>query len=507
MDVRHSTARLTAFRCREGAIVGVIIVFLIVARSAVFVFWPQADFDSDQAVMGLMAKHLTEGIAFPLFLYGQNYILAVQAWLAAPFFLMAGPSVAALKLPLLLMNLAVALLLVRLLNRETGLRPALGLVASLFFVMAPPGTAAELLEASGGNLEPFLYVLLLWMTRRRPVWFGLIAGVGFLQREFTLYGILAIALIELAHGTLFTREGRRAAFSAARTAAEVWLVVQWLKQFASAAGPGTTEANIHAPANNFLELIGRLCVDPRSMATGIARLATLHWAALFGLSPHRLVDFGIESEAIQGLPWLGLVLAGAMTVAAARIAVHLWRERRWAPENDFCAYLVLVGAFSAAGYALGRCAVILIQTMRYDLLSVIGAIGLGAWFLVVERRRWVRRAWVGVVLAWALVAVAAHGRLWSEYVTHPPIGDKQLIARYLEARGIKYASADYRIAYDVTFLTNERIIVASNEVVRIQLYQQIVADHRAESVIISRQPCDDGRRMFEGVWFCHAKGE
>ena len=232
------------------------------------------------------------------------------------------------------------------------------------------------------------------------------------------------------------------------------------------------------------------------------RLATVHWAALFGTGPHRLVDFGIESEHVQGLPWFGLVLAGVMALAAARVVMHFWRQRRWGPEHDFCAYLVLVGAFSAGAYALGRCGVIVVQTMRYDLLSVIGAVGLGAWFLAVERRRWIRRAWVGGVLAWAVIAMVAHGRLWSEYVAHPPIGDKRLIARSLEAAGTKYASSDYWIAYHVTFLTNERVIVASNDFVRVQQYQEIVADHRAESVNISRQPCDYGRQIFGGVWFC-----
>ena len=61
-----------------------IVVLVILARSAIFVFWEQAHFDSDQAVYGLMAKHLSEGRAFPMFMYGSNYILAVESWLAAP---------------------------------------------------------------------------------------------------------------------------------------------------------------------------------------------------------------------------------------------------------------------------------------------------------------------------------------------------------------------------------------------------------------------------------------
>src|SRR6476619_4987918 len=122
----------------ERAIVLAIVALVILARSAIVAFWPQAQFDSDQAVIGLMAKHLSEGRALPLFLYGENYILAVEAWMAVPSSLVAGASIAALKLPLLAVNLATAFLLLRLLEKESGLRPALAAVAILPFVMPQP---------------------------------------------------------------------------------------------------------------------------------------------------------------------------------------------------------------------------------------------------------------------------------------------------------------------------------------------------------------------------------
>src|SRR3954470_16657911 len=111
-------------RRRERWIV-VALALLTVARSAVFVFWPQSHFDSDQAVTGLMAKHLAELRAFPVFWYGQSYMLAVEAWLPAPLMAVAGASVTALKLPLLGINIAIALLLQRGLTRDVALRPAL----------------------------------------------------------------------------------------------------------------------------------------------------------------------------------------------------------------------------------------------------------------------------------------------------------------------------------------------------------------------------------------------
>src|SRR6185436_16486627 len=151
--------------------------------------------------------------AFPLFFYGQNYMLGVEAWLAAPMFLLFGVSVTTLKLPLLAINLAVGLLLVWLLEREVGLRPRLALIASLFFLLAPPGTSSHLLETTGGNVEPFLYTLLLWLTRRRPALFGVIFGIGFLQREFTIYALIAVLVIELAGGAWRARSAWRPVLS------------------------------------------------------------------------------------------------------------------------------------------------------------------------------------------------------------------------------------------------------------------------------------------------------
>src|SRR3954464_476193 len=93
---------------------------LVVARSAVFVFAPAAHFDSDQAVTGLMAKHLSELRAFPVFWYGQTYMLGVEAWLAAPIMAIAGATVTALKLPLLAMNVAIVVLLFRGFSLDAG---------------------------------------------------------------------------------------------------------------------------------------------------------------------------------------------------------------------------------------------------------------------------------------------------------------------------------------------------------------------------------------------------
>ena len=77
---------------------------LVLARSAVFLWWEQAGFDSDQAIFGLMAKHMAEGRGYSVFIYGAPYMLGLQAWLAAPLFAVFGPSVAVLKVPVVLVK-------------------------------------------------------------------------------------------------------------------------------------------------------------------------------------------------------------------------------------------------------------------------------------------------------------------------------------------------------------------------------------------------------------------
>ena len=116
-------ASVSSLRAERLAVLSAAIV-LTVLRSVVLVWFEGARFDSDQALLGLMAKHLVEGRAFPVFTYGQAYMLGVEAWMAAPFFLIGGATVAMLKLPLLLVNVAVSVLLVLGLEKYAGLRPS-----------------------------------------------------------------------------------------------------------------------------------------------------------------------------------------------------------------------------------------------------------------------------------------------------------------------------------------------------------------------------------------------
>src|SRR5881296_127524 len=124
-------------------------VLLVLVRSAAMLAFEQLDFDSDQAIVGLMAKHLSELRTFPLFFYGQHYMLGVQAWIAAPFFLIGGPTVFMLRMPLVLINCAVVVILLALLVSEVRLSPALSFAAALPIIIPAPSTASHLLQTLG----------------------------------------------------------------------------------------------------------------------------------------------------------------------------------------------------------------------------------------------------------------------------------------------------------------------------------------------------------------------
>jgi hypothetical protein len=480
-----------------------LLLVAVVFRSAIFVFWERAHFDSDQAVMGLMAKHLAEGRALPVFFYGQYYILGVEAWLAAPLFLVAGASVAALKLPLLAINAAVALLLFRLFTRDVGLRPGNALLATSFFVLPSAGTAARLVAPDGGNVEPFLYVLLIWLLRHRPLWCGVVLGVGFLQREFTLYGFVALVALDALQGDLFTRVVVLRRVMSVGIAAIVWAAVQGLKQISSAAGPGTTIADVRGPATNLDELVARTCIDPGTIGAGLSRIVSDHWPTLFGTWSLRLTDFGIVTAGgTQGGVWGAWWLAAIGCVALLGIATAAVAARRVARRLDSCMFLVLVSIASIAGYVIGRCGAIDFYYTRYELLSLAGACGLAAWFLATVRATWLRRAWIAAVIVWIAFTAVPHARLWNEYLRHPPEDIRRTIIAELDARGIRYASSRYWVSYAVTFLADERIIVKSSDFVRIRKYQEIVDAHAGEMVRIEREPCPGGEEILPRVYFC-----
>jgi hypothetical protein len=462
---------------------------LIFARSFVYLAYEQAYFDSDQAILGLMAKHLSEGRAFPLFIYGQSYMLAVESWLAVPIFWIAGPTVAALRFSLILTNCAVATLLIAGLWKWAGLRPWYGLVASLFFVFAPPFTSAHLVEAGGGNIEPFLYVLLLWPLRHRPFLFGAVLALGFLNREFTIYAVLVLLAAELVTRRIFQPAVFRQWLLAFVAFVVVWDGILALKPFADLNGPGTRGKLIAgfggSQIENLTNRMGRSAGDlpARAQAMIVERLPSLLGGRL-----------ELDGIAHQGRNWVAWPLWLGALLAASRVLMLL-RFGRPPASTAFIWYVLAIGATAATMFVIAR--PVTDTTHRYFLLALYIPIGFTAAWLALEPHRWIRTVVVLAMIGWSGLSAIDNYRQAERYVSGYEPNKIRDLANALEARGLHVARAGYWRAYKLTFLTQERLKIASTDYERIEEYRRLADQEGNRLLRLQEKPCPGGEPVVE----------
>jgi hypothetical protein len=435
-------------------------------RCWVFVAYSRAHFDSDQAVIGLMAKDLAMGRALAWFTYGRTYMLALSAWLCAPLFACFGTSVTLLKLPLVAMNLGSIVMLWIGLRRE-GAPPSSVALSILPFALPSVVVSSRLVEQGGGNIEPFVFLLAGFLLRARPWWLGLNFGVACLNREFALIGLVALLLMDGVQGRL--RERWKAHASTGFVIVCVVIAGRWIAR--------------HYGANYF----GQSAMAGRPSIANVVGVLTQQLPVMIGGAVTALQDFNITSTLTLGHRWLCFLVAPWLLLVAALSG----RVRR-AELDGMSTYLVLVGGGQIAAYMLLSPAAKDPMLIRYTLLVLLGMVGLVAHAM---RRPRLRPATVGLVAILGLTQLRDHVALIHEYATHLPHDDRQVLADELLKRGVRYARAGYWLSYHVSFLTDERVIATSDADQRIRRYRDLIAEHAAEVTTVSSQPCADGERV------------
>jgi hypothetical protein len=495
-------SRTRAFRpSLEAAPVLAIAVALILLRTLAYLLFEQFGFDSDQAINGLMAKHLSEGRAFPLFFYGQTYMLAVESWVAVPFFWIGGPTVGALRSSLVAWNIAFAVMLIVGLHRDDKLGWAIAIVPALFFLAAPPSVADQLIDAQGGIIEPFVYVALLWFLRRRPIWFGSVLAVGFRNREFTIYAVPVLLALELATGQL-TRARLRDWLIAMVMFFAVWESISALMPYADLAGPGTSGQLLGGFSGSQVDnLVNRFNGRPAEMIERVTRLvpALFVWFVGGGQVETR---FPIGDH--RWLAWLAAAIALAIALRLVWLVTprrDAWRDRRALADAlraplvraPFAWYILGVGTVAVATFIAAK--PFLTGYSRYAILGLLVPIGFTAAALALEPRRVVRGTLTALVTAWAVLAVADNVRLVTINMRQPPPNPIRTLTDGLIARRVPVASAGYWEAYIATFVAQERVRVASTDFVRIEEYQNLLAEHAHDARVLEHRPCPGGDRI------------
>jgi 4-amino-4-deoxy-L-arabinose transferase-like glycosyltransferase len=141
-------------------------------------------FLSDEGIVGLMAKHIASGTDFPLFFYGQNYLGAFEAYVAALLFSVFGVSNFTLKVVPVIFSV-ILLFVVYLLGKRL-FNPWVGVVSALLVAVPSPYFFAWGFKARGGFIEHVVFSVLIFFVfsliyfhRKSSFW--LYALLGFLS--------------------------------------------------------------------------------------------------------------------------------------------------------------------------------------------------------------------------------------------------------------------------------------------------------------------------------------
>jgi hypothetical protein len=493
-------ARRELWLCLVGAAV------LVAARGALFMV-PGLRFDADQGIVGLMAKHISEGRAFPLFFYGQSYLPAGEAYLAAPVMWILGPTEIALKLPVVAMNAAAVLLLIWMAHRDLGVRPLLAAAGALSLIVPPLVPGTRLMEAMGGNVEPLLYTVLLWLVRERRWTFGVVLAVALVHREIVVYAMAALLALETLHGGWRARATRERWAIAVLLTAMASATVEAIRPHAPMFGPGTVARVAELDISGGEAVMTQICADPSRWWSRGELLATTHYPLMIGGLPGSVLPVGISSGVAHGnaglrLWVLLLILAAAAAVLAGALrAPATARATPAVPATALPWFLVLTGLASTAVYWLVACSQITLNSLRYDLLVTLVPAG-----LLLAALRWPSRLFrAGLVTAtvlWCAVSAGDYGALAEEVWSGRWPDRRGELIELLEARGIDTLWGEFRVAYVLSFRSAERVVIAPTNIHRIDEYARRAAAANAQMLRTIPCPYGNGEELVPGYWLC-----
>lgn len=186
----------------------IIILFILIAAVYRIDFLNALNYriDSDEAIVGLMAKHINEGKTFPVFYYGQHYMGSFEAMAVSLFFKLFGMSSKVLKLVPMFFSLLL-IPCVYFLGKEVSGRKC-GLISACYISIAPPTLVIWSSMARGGFIETLvlstlaLIIFIRWLKEENLSLFriflvGLILGFGWWTNNQIIYVMGAIGWFAL----------------------------------------------------------------------------------------------------------------------------------------------------------------------------------------------------------------------------------------------------------------------------------------------------------------------
>ncbi len=466
------------------------LVYLLIALATMAARLPfllRADrfFDADEAVEGLMARHLGD---HSLLLWGQRYKGTPEVFLTGAVFHAAGSSVAALKAVTLACFVVFLCLNFRLVERMLSRRIAW--MTTAFFIAAPPSLVFWTLSGSAEMVMTLLAGAVLLLAVANESWWiaGLALGFGLWVQQYILYYVVSLALVAATQVDLRTYAARvprwlKAVLASIAAVAALYVLLGLAAFFTT--GLDVRVAGAHITATHPQKMwwvAGALFATAAALAAAAifrGQLVVPFIGFLIGYSPAiigRLGNHGL------GAPIARLDLAGLRDAMPDMTRLMLpilfgWREplgratvspllalvpaalvvsSYWTVWRRRLPAFFHVFPLAAAAMFLVSGSYIDIQSYRYLMpiyaaVPVIYALGVdGVWRA--------SRTAASALLTVALLVFAAQQIDWYLMLT-PDRVSAQTIA-CLDAAGVRAARAPYWRSYTVTFLTRERIIVS-----------------------------------------------
>ena len=414
-------------------------------------------FHADEAVVGLMARHILQG-RWPAFFYGQAYMGSLDASLVALAFRLIGESVGAIRAVQILLYGGTILTTVWL-ARSVSANPALPIVAGTLMAVPTVNVTLYTTVSLGGYGEALLIgnlLLLLGLKASRPpqriwlfaVWAGL-AGLGFWGFGLTLvYSVPSGILLIRTLGRLPGRQALgRAALMIGCGLAGAW--------------PWIWSVGTRGAAAFVSELMGSAIVG----SSPAALLPYLGAHALNFLLFGSTVMFGLRPPwEIRWLAWPLLPVAVVFWLAAVGLAAGaLWRDR---PLNTTRWLLAGVAVCVVLGFWLTPFGAD--PSGRYFLPLAVPLAICGAELVV-----WLGRQ-TSVSLAVAGLAGVVGFNLWGTVdsaLRNPPgistqfspdtkinADDVRALIPALETLSEQRGYTNYWVAYPLAFLSGEQLI-------------------------------------------------
>lgn len=412
---------------------------------------PLGEIDGDEAVVGLMARHIAFLGERPVFYWGQPYLGSLEAFTAAPLFRLFDSSTALLKLVPMAYSLGFLALSASFARQVFG--TGAGLATAAYLALPPSMWAVWSTKARGGYAEVlFLGEALLLATlvlarspnRRLAMLWGLLAGLAFWTH--------LLAIVYLVPAVLYLVLGR-GRWSPARLAmlivgALVGMLPLLIDNFSN--GFRTLAALLQPPD---------LPLDPVAQFVRFFRVGV---PVLLGLGQPT------TSQSMFDQDWL-VRPAGHVAVAIVAVALLAVGVLVFAPSvrglvgHGACggsapALLVMLTLVVPPVIALTRFG-FFVSEPRYalPLYSSVPLLFGALWRLPWPIVRW---PVVGVVLVlnlWSLLSTDA--RLWRPEDNLDSTAETRAeVVRYLAAQDRHQVYTDYWIGYPVMFETRETVL-------------------------------------------------